>query len=130
MLHCAPVFFLGIHVHSAVAIGETGEMYGLLAQNQWVRPPEEFGTSKATRKKLPIEEKESYKWLESLEKVGTAFQIGTSAVHICDREGDIYELFCKAEKEGHQYLCRRAYERKIEGDGEFSKLERFCIQKS
>jgi hypothetical protein len=113
---------LGIHVHSAIAIGESGEVYGLLAQKLWVRPPEEYGQSDATRSKLPIEEKESYKWLETIEKVGTSFPEGTMAVHICDREGDIYEFFSKAEKEGVHYLCRSNYNRDIKEDDGSKKL--------
>ena len=114
---------LGINVHSAVAISETGEIYGLLAQKLWVRPLEDYGKSDATRKKLPIEEKESYKWLEALEKAGASFPEGTRAVHICDREGDIYELFCKAEKEGYLYLCRRAHSRNIKEENGLKKLD-------
>jgi len=104
----------GINVHSAIAISETGEIFGLLAQKLWTRPPEEFGKSDATRQKLPIEEKESYKWLETLEKSAAPFPEGTAVVHICDREGDIFEFFCKAEEESAQYLCRRTHNRKVE----------------
>jgi len=113
---------LGIQVHSAVAIGEAGEIFGLLAQKHWTRPPETFGKSEG-RDSKPIEEKESYKWLEALGKAGASLQAGTQAVHICDREGDIYELFCMAEREGHSYLCRRCYNRKIEEENGLGKLD-------
>ena len=114
---------LGIHVHSAVAIGETGEVFGLLAQKLWIRPVEEFGKSDSSRYKLAIEEKESYRWLETLEKVGTCFPHGTSSVHICDREGDIFELFFKAQEEGHQYLCRRSRVRSVLEESGLIKLD-------
>jgi len=114
---------LGIHVHTAVAISEEGEMFGLLAQKIWVRPPEDFGKSDASRKGLPIEEKESYKWLETLDKVGTSFPEGTKVVHVCDREGDIFELFCKANNDGANYLCRRFQNRSIEEENGLSKLD-------
>jgi len=87
---------LGIQLHSAVALGEGGEVFGLLAQKIWVRPPEDFGQSDGSRAKAPIECKESYKWLETMENAEGPFPEGTMAVHICDREGDIFELFCKA----------------------------------
>ena len=115
---------LGIEVHSSIAIGETGEIYGLLAQKLWTRPPEDFGKSDASRKNLPIEDKESFKWLETLERVGSSFPEGTLAVHVCDREGDIFELFAKAEKDGVNYLCRRSHNRSIEEDG-MKKLDSF-----
>jgi len=113
----------GINVHSAIAIAETGEVFGLLAQKLWTRPPEEFGKSDSTREKLPIEEKESYKWLESLEKSVVSLPEGTTVVHICDREGDIFEFFNKAEKENVHYLCRRTHNRIIEEENGSKKLD-------
>jgi hypothetical protein len=107
---------MGILVHSSIAISELSEVYGLMTQKIWVRPPEEHGKSKK-RAFLPIEEKESYKWLETIENAGAGFPSGTLAVHICDREGDIFEMFCKAKEENTHYLCRRRHDRKTE-DGE------------
>jgi len=113
----------GIIVHSAIAIGETGEVFGLMSQKIWTRPPDEFGKSDATRPKLPIEDKESYKWLEMLEKSNVSYPIGTTVVHVCDREGDIFEFFCKAEKESAHYLCRRTHNRRIEEENGQKKLD-------
>ena len=115
---------MGIHVHSSVAIGESGEIFGLVAQKLWIRPPEEFGKSE-NRKNVPIEEKESNKWLETLETAGAGFPEGTLVVHICDREGDIYEFFCKAEEEGAKYLCRRFQNRNIGDEKGEKKLDGF-----
>ena len=112
----------GIEIHSGIATSEDGEIFGLLAQKIWTRPPEMFGKSDERSKKVPIEEKESYKWLETMDNVGTGFPEGTQVVYVCDREADIYEMFCKAEKEGKQYLCRRRSDRNIEEDGA-KKLE-------
>jgi len=113
----------GIEIHSAVAISDIGEVYGLMAQKQWIRPPEDFGQSTpASCKEVPIEEKESYKWLEMVEQIGTVFPEGTSVIHVCDSEGDIYEFFCKAENENVQYLCRRSFNRKIEEENGLKKL--------
>jgi hypothetical protein len=114
---------MGIEVHSAVAISDTGEIFGLLAQKLWVRPPEYFGLSGILSPKLPIEEKESYKWIETLENASAPFPEGTTVVHVCDREGDIYELFCKAEKDGLQYLVRRCHNRNVEEEDGLKKLD-------
>jgi len=113
----------GMECHSAIAVGEDGEMFGLMAQKLWVRPPENFGQSDPSRcREMPIEEKESYKWLETMDRVGTDFPEGTQAVYVCDREGDIYELFCKAEKDGAKYLCRKSFDRRIEEENGSKKL--------
>ena len=108
---------MGMVVHSALAVGETGEVFGLMAQKLWVRPPEVSDKSEPYRRDgIPIEEKESYKWLEAMDSTGVGFPEVTTAVYVCDREGDIYELFCKAERDGTQYLCRKRHDRKIEED--------------
>jgi hypothetical protein len=113
----------GIEVHTAIAISDAGEIFGLLAQKLWTRPPEFFGLSGMFSAKLPIEDKESYKWIETLENASASFPEGTKAVHVCDREGDIYELFCKAEKDGIQYLVRRCHNRNIAEEDGMKKLD-------
>ena len=115
---------MGIHVHSAVAISESGEIHGLMAQKIWVRPPDEFGKSE-NRKETPIEDKESYKWIETMENAEAQFPEGTLVVHVCDREGDIFEFFHKAQEEGSNYLCRRFQNRKIDSEDRNTKLDDF-----
>ncbi|MDZ7761767.1 MAG: hypothetical protein U5L00_16120 [Desulfovermiculus sp.] len=50
------------------------------------------------RKELPIEQKESIKWLRSFEKVTEVQRLcpHTKLISIGDRESDIYELFVEA----------------------------------
>lgn len=55
---------MGLHVHSALATREDGVPIGLLHQHVWSRGPEP--RSAAERKKQPIEEKESFKWLRAM----------------------------------------------------------------
>jgi hypothetical protein len=115
--------YRGIQIHTAVAISECGEVFGLVAQKIWNRPVEGHGQSITRSFYSPIEEKESYKWLETLDKVGASFPEGTTVVHVCDREGDIYELFCKAKEDGANYLCRRSHNRNIKGEDGLGKLD-------
>ncbi|MBF0547907.1 MAG: hypothetical protein HQM08_25955 [Candidatus Riflebacteria bacterium] len=53
------------------------------------------------RHNLPIDQKESIKWIESYRATNEANKqcINTTFVSICDREGDIYDLFVEASKE-------------------------------
>ena len=115
----------GLEMHSAIAVSEAGEVFGLLAQKLWTRPPELFGQSNTRSKKLPIEEKESNKWLETLDSIGPDFTESKQVVHICDREGDMYEFFSKAEKEGAQFLCRKSFNRNIEEENGSKRLDSF-----
>lgn len=85
---------IGIMVHDTMAFTPAGVALGLIGLQTWTRPQEEFG-KKRTCDKRPIDEKESYKWLESFEatKAVQAEVPGTILVNIGDRESDIYELF-------------------------------------
>ena len=104
----------GILMNSAIAVTPKGQIVGLLDQKLWVRPEEERG-KKGSRKQRPIEEKESNRWLETMEAAEKGDHGEARLVHICDREGDIYEFFEKAAREGYLYLVRRTRNRRIEG---------------
>ena len=112
----------GLIMHSALAVGEDGQIFGLLAEKVWRRPEEEAG-KKHLRKKLPIEEKESYKWLETLDTADISDELsGIKIIHVCDREGDLYELFGKASHKGATYLCRRIHDRIVQNECEEESL--------
>ena len=88
---------LGLMVHDTVAFTEDGVPLGLLDVQCWSRKPEEAGKG-ALRHQLPIEEKESMKWLNSYRAVEQAQQLcpETMLISVGDREADIYELFEEA----------------------------------
>jgi hypothetical protein len=66
---------------------------------------------------MPIEEKESYRWLENLRQSTALLGEPERCVHIGDRESDIYELFCEAHDLGTHFLVRTCVDR-LAGDGE------------
>jgi hypothetical protein len=72
-------------------------------------------TSSAKLSKQPIEEKESYKWLEDLERLHDLFGSMTQHrfVHIMDREGDIFEVFSARHHAHIHVLCRLQHNRKL-----------------
>ncbi|WP_456637097.1 IS4 family transposase [Bradyrhizobium sp. USDA 10063] len=65
----------------------------------------------------PIETKESIRWLENLKQSTELFDDPTQCIHIGDREADIYELFCEAQKVGTHFLVRTCVDR-LAGDGD------------
>jgi hypothetical protein len=65
-------------------------------------------------KRVPITEKESYRWLESLKKTQELCGAKT-VVTICDRESDIYEFFVEANKIGARILVRASKDRIVFG---------------
>lgn len=79
----------------------------------------EFG--QATRqerqyKKLPIEEKESYKWLLNLRSSSELLRDHSMVTHVMDRDADIYELFAEKRLPGHHLLVRWCRERNVVGE--------------
>ncbi len=86
----------GLILHSAMAINpENGQPLGLLWEKLWHREPQK--QKKKTRK---IAEKESYRWVEAFDEVGSLFPaenaIQPRLIHVFDREGDISEVLEKA----------------------------------
>lgn len=103
---------IGLFIHTAFAVNTNGTPLGILAQKYWSRTPGEIGKGK-NRKKIPIEEKESYKWLEIMDKSLKDIPKTTMVVTVGDREADIYELFHKAITENHQLLIRAKHDRNV-----------------
>ena len=72
--------------------------------------------------RIPIEKKESVRWIENLRQTTTFSDAPSQAVHVGDRESDIYELFCAAEETGSRFLVRTCVDRRAE-EGEQTVLE-------
>lgn len=110
---------VGLMLHDTMAFTEDGVPLGLLDVQCWARKPEEAGKG-ALRHSLPIEQKESMKWLNSYRAVGQVHRLcsETMLVSVGDREADIYELFEEASKDssGPELLVRamRGRGRKVE----------------
>ncbi len=116
-----------LFVHTTLAAPPSGLPFGLLDQQIWARDPEQRGQRKANR---PIEEKESCKWLTSMERVANQhFPVGTRVVHVCDREADIYELFGQAISTRQDVLVRIVRNRNTNLDSKvFEQLERAEVE--
>lgn len=88
----------GMLVHPLLAMTPQGLPLGVLGAEIWARDPEEFHKRKKRALK-PIEEKESFRWLQGYRQAcAVAKQVpGTQIVCLSDSEGDIYECFVAAE---------------------------------
>jgi Transposase DNA-binding len=107
----------GLLMHSSLALTSEGIPLGLLAIKFWTRKNFK-GTNALKRKinptRIPIQEKESYRWLENLRAATALMQHPANCVHIADREGDIYELFAVAKELGTKFLIRTCVDRLAE----------------
>ena len=72
-----------------------------------------------------IDQKESVRWLRSLEVTERLVVNRTRVVTVGDREADIYELFSLARSRGSEFLIRAAQDRQTtsaEADDDFTAL--------
>jgi hypothetical protein len=98
---------LGVNVHSCLAVSADGLVLGVLDQSSYNRAePRDETASHESKKVRPIEEKESFRWLETLERSATDIPEGVNVITVCDREGDMYELFAKAQGLNEPILIR------------------------
>ena len=102
----------GLLVHTTLAITPERVPLGLLAQQVWARDPDDIG-KRARRKQLPISQKESQKWLHSLDAVCTARDCcpHTRLVSVGDREADVYDVLAAERPAGVDLLIRAAWNR-------------------
>ena len=111
----------GFLAHSQFVVTRQRLPLGVLGTDIYARNDEDFRRS---RKHQPIEEKESYRWLQSyLDCCELAAEVpGTEVLNISDREGDIYEIYhCwqKRRREGKstaQWLVRANQDRALLGE--------------
>ncbi|MDR2632630.1 MAG: IS4 family transposase [Treponema sp.] len=98
---------LGVNVHSCLAVTSDGLVLGVLDQAGYNREePRDESASHESKKVRPIEEKESFRWLETLERSTADIPEGVKVITVCDREGDMYELFAKAQSLKEPILIR------------------------
>lgn len=96
---------LGLVMHSTLAFSPIGEPLGILAQRIFSRT--EFPRSKKPKHKaIPIQDKESFRWIEAFDEAKTGLPDEIKLIMVGDREADIYELFAKAEAAGAGFLVR------------------------
>ena len=101
--HKDEILTMGLCMHTTLGITTEGLPLGILDQN--ISSREELYKEKKELKKksrnsaLPIEEKESIRWLDSMRQTVARFkQENKKIVTIADREADIYDLFLLADR--------------------------------
>jgi len=95
---------LGLYDHTHLAVAPSGLSLGVVGVEYFDRDAEGLGQSKE-RSKLPIEEKESMRWLSGYR---LACELSrdcpeTRIVSLADREADLYDIFMEAEKQAKEH---------------------------
>jgi len=107
----------GILMHSSLVITHDGLPLGLAAIKFWHR--NKFHGANALKRRInptrvPIEQKESIRWLDNLRQATDLLGDPRRCVHIGDRESDIFELFCLARELDTHFLVRTCVDRLAE----------------
>jgi hypothetical protein len=106
----------GLKMHSSLVVGEDGLPLGVLETHIYAS---HFGETEKAQNR-PIEEKESYRWLRTLDELSSAVEYlpGTEIISVGDRESDIFEFFDHRRQKAAdiQLLVRARYNRCLEGE--------------
>ena len=112
----------GIYCHVSIAVTPDKVCLGALSLTRWHREKLQRLTRKQRREKnlsTPIEDKESYRWLDHCQQINAyASELpNTELVSIADREGDLYELYDRANRHwtapNMHYVIRAHYDRRV-----------------
>ncbi|MEX1137321.1 MAG: IS4 family transposase, partial [Balneolales bacterium] len=106
---------LGFFLHPSLVVdAQTGVPYGYSDVKIWNRPLTLSTKHERQYNSLPIEQKESYKWIEVSRNTQSALgDVVEGMVIVQDREGDIYEQFAVVPNERTDLLIRCRTDRRL-----------------
>ncbi len=116
------IYSHGLSMHACLAVTTQGLPLGLLSQKISARESRSTRGKSSDRDRLPIEEKESFRWLESLSD--TMKVMGDCrAVTVCDRECDIYDFFKFSHELDAPVLVRATSDRTINRKSRYAEKD-------
>jgi Transposase DDE domain len=103
----------GDYLHAVMALdARDGAILGLV-DGQFLR---RAAGRKAQRRSLPVEEKESFRWLQAADQAASVCAGARRVTVVSDREGDIYEAFA-LRPDGVELVVRAAQDRSLDDEG-------------
>ena len=114
----------GMYVHSTLFVTPQRVPLGLIDQYLLMRDPVNYVAKKQQRRELPIEEKESWKWMVSLAATALAQKQlpNTRLINVGDSEADVYDVFVEAHRLGVDIIIRAAQNRVVAGEDHYLQL--------
>ena len=104
----------GMMLHPTVAFSPEGLCLGVTTIQTVVRDVANFGKAKrGSRASKPIEEKESYRWLEGYREASNLSKElpSTQVIMVGDREADIYDIYEEASTSEADWIVRIQHNR-------------------
>lgn len=119
---------IGFFVHACFVVdAHAGTPLGYSHVDIWNRPMAMANRHERQYKKQPIQDKESYKWIQATHKSVPELTLASQITVIADREADIYDLFGRYANTGVKLLIRAKNNRLI-GDGSQRIIEYLAAQ--
>lgn len=116
------IYSHGLAMHACLAVTTEGLPLGLLSQKITARESRSTRIKKGARDQLPIEEKESFRWLESLSDTKDTMK-NRRVVTVCDRESDIYDFFKLGKELAASVLVRASSDRTINRKSRYAEKD-------
>jgi hypothetical protein len=105
---------LGFLLHGSLVLDANNEtMLGFSDVHLWHREEDKSNNTTRAYKKQPIEEKESFRWIQAGLDSKKVLKSARSITFIEDREGDIYEQFCLLPDNKTHVIIRNRDNRKL-----------------
>lgn len=116
--------WLGFFLHSSLVLDQADEtVLGFSDIQLWHRENVRIDREQRGYKKLPIEEKESFKWIRACTESKKHLSAASSITFIEDREGDIYEQFATVpDKRTHLIIRSRDNRNLSDGSKLYDRL--------
>lgn len=117
---------VGFFIHPLLVVdAEDGTCLGLGGIKSWIREKE----ADPNYPSLPIEEKESYRWIETAEQAKEVLGQADKLTIIADRESDIYEEWYRIPDEKTFVLTRACRDRKLmNGEMLFEQVSQLAVR--
>jgi hypothetical protein len=113
----APKCGLGFKMHNTLLVdAHQGNLLGFSDVQLWHRPLDMANRRRREYTKLPIEKKESYKWISASKASKQRLSKAAMITFIEDREGDIYEQLSSIQEKNIHYVIRSKSNRKTTGE--------------
>lgn len=117
----------GLHLHSTIAVTSDGLPLGII-RTECTAPELKEKTAKKKSANLPIEQKKTFCWLQSVRDCQQikAQMPDSTLINVMDREGDFFEMFDdqRLNSKDVELLVRAQYNRKTaEGDQLFESVK-------
>jgi hypothetical protein len=125
-IHKDELVAVGLVMHSTLAVSTDGLPLGVVDQRIYSRPQLSYEQKEIKRKShniaLPVEEKDSFRWIESFRNTHHQFKDHcTRVVTVGDREADMYDLFHDAHRLKEAVLIRANFNRTVNKKSMYSE---------